>query len=95
MFRFDWDPKKATSNKNKHGIAFEQAITVWDDPEFLEIYDASHSQTENRYIRVGRADDGVMVVVYTERENHIHRIISARKASRKERRSYDEAKRKN
>ena len=94
-FQFEWDPKKAAANKSKHGITFEQGITVWDDPNFLDIYDTVHSQGEDRFFHVGLSDVGVLVVIYTERRNHLYRIISARKASRKERRLYHETQRKN
>lgn len=87
---FEWDPKKAALNRVKHGVAFEQAITVWDDPHFLDMKDVAHSLTEERFIRVGCSDNGVLVVVYTKRGFQLTRIISARKASVKERRLYHE-----
>ncbi len=92
--RFDWDPRKAASNKIKHGVTFDQAITVWDDPGFLDIHDLAHSRMEDRFIRVGWSDKDILVVVYTKREFHLIRIISARKASHKERRLYHETNQK-
>jgi uncharacterized DUF497 family protein len=88
--KFDWDVQKAAINVAKHGISFEQAITVFDDPVYLDIYDVAHSTTEHRWIRVGLSDSGVLVVVYTMRKSRIYRIISARPANHKERRLYNE-----
>jgi len=93
--KFDWDVRKAAINVAKHGIGFEQAITVFDDPVYLDIYDVAHSVTEHRWIRVGWSDSGVLVVVYTERKGRTYRIISARRANRKERRLYNETQGKN
>lgn len=91
--KFDWDPKKATSNKNKHGITFEEAITAFDDPYALIEEDARHT-SEHRDRIIGEADPGVLVVVFTVRQSgSVYRIISARRASRKERKLYEEAKR--
>ena len=93
--RFEWDVSKAAENRAKHGVSFEQAITAWDDPEFLDIYDGLHSQSEDRFIRIGLSDIGILVVIYTERKESLYRIISARKTSRKERDLYYETQRKN
>jgi uncharacterized DUF497 family protein len=92
--KFDWDPSKARLNlKNHPGISFELAITVFDDPFALIAPDPEHSETEDREWIVGKSDKGVLVVVFTERlGGKIYRIISARKASRKERRNYEELK---
>ena len=93
-FEFDWDDRKAAANLAKHGISFEQAVTAFDDPEFLDVYDAAHSASEDRWIRIGLSDCGVLAVVYTARKGR-HRIISARRANREERRLYHETERKN
>jgi uncharacterized protein len=93
--QFEWDDSKAALNKIKHGISFEQAITAFEDPEFLDIYDVRHSIYEDRMIRVGQSDAGILAVIYVERENRYYRIISARKASRQERNLYYETQRKN
>lgn len=95
MIQFEWDPRKASLNEKKHGVAFEVAITVWDDPFFLDIHDRAHSQIEERFIRIGRSDFEILVVVYTARPGRKIRFISARRASRKERRLYHETNKKN
>ena len=83
---FEWDEEKAALNLEKHGISFETAARVFDDPEYLEIYDLTHSNDEDRYIVIGKVDD-VLFVVYTEREERI-RLISARVANVVERNQY-------
>jgi len=93
--RFDWDAGKASRNLQKHGIPFDQAITAFDDPFALIAPDDKHSNPgEIREWLIGESDDGVLVVVFTRREEEqVHRIISARRASRGERRRYEEFKR--
>ncbi len=87
---FEWDSRKARSNFSKHRITFEEASTIFADPSSITIPDPDHSMTERRHVTMGRAFDGKMfVVVHTERDDNI-RIISARRASRKERRFYEE-----
>ena len=91
---FEWDARKARTNAAKHGVMFETAITAFDDPFALVAPDAAHSTaTEPRWWLIGEADTGVVVVVFTVRQpNDVRRIISARRASREERRRYDEGK---
>ena len=93
--RFDWDTKKALSNFKKHQVSFEQALTAFDDPFALIEFDKGHSTAqEKREKLIGEGDPGVLVVVYTVRESgSVYRVISARRASRKERSLYEEAKR--
>jgi uncharacterized DUF497 family protein len=87
--RFEWDEVKADRNMRKHGVRFEDAVTVLEDPRSITIYDRDHSDDEDRLIDIGLASNGqVLVVVYTEREKCI-RIISARSATAKERNRYD------
>jgi uncharacterized protein len=87
---FEWDANKAKSNLGKHGISFEEASTIFADPRSLTILDPMHSDLENRFITLGTSHRGkLLVVVHTERGNNI-RIISARVASRRERRNYEE-----
>ena len=88
--RFEWDPAKAAKTKAKRGISFEEAEVVFLDPYSLSRYDAEHSDTEERYIRIGRIVAGVITVVYTDRPGNIRRIISVRKAVRKEEEAYYE-----
>ncbi len=89
MISFEWDPQKAEANFKKHGILFEEAKTVFDDPFYLDFYDPDHSDEEHRYIIIGRSQtDQVLFVSYTERGDTL-RLISARKATRPERNSYE------
>ncbi len=94
--KFVWDPKKAKLNESKHGIAFEDAITVFDDPNAMRAPDPKHSTpAELREWIIGEADSGhVLVVVFTERiKKDVYRIISARRSNRRERRLYETYKR--
>jgi uncharacterized DUF497 family protein len=87
---FEWDSRKARSNLAKHGVAFEEASTIFGDSLSLTIPDPEHSRTERRYATMGRAFNGkLLVVVHTDRDDNI-RIISARRASRRERKFYEE-----
>lgn len=88
--QLEWDANKAASNLQKHGVSFEEAKTVFGDQFSLTIYDEAHSITEDRFIDIGKADSGrVLVVVYTELGERI-RIMSSRVAERRERQQYDE-----
>lgn len=92
MFTFEWDLEKAESNYRKHGISFETASHVFDDPFAIEVIDPlSDEYGEERVLITGRAQSLILVVVYTERDEHI-RIISARRATKAE---YDEYYRQN
>ena len=88
---FEWDEKKAKSNRKKHGIGFDEAATVFLDPLSMTIPDHDHSAEEQRYIDIGSSEKGrVLVVVYTDRGVNI-RIISCRRATYSERRYYEES----
>ena len=90
---FDWDSRKATINEKKHGISFELAMTVFDDPFALIAEDEKHSASECREWIIGLSDQGVLVVIYTKRlERAQVRIISARRANKKEKELYEEYK---
>ena len=87
---FEWDEKKAKTNATKHGVRFEEAATVFGDPLSLTIPDPAHSQAEERFIVLGESHAGkLLVVVHTARGDNL-RIISARRASRRERKNYEE-----
>jgi uncharacterized DUF497 family protein len=91
VLTFEWDAAKAASNLAKHSVGFEEAATVFGDPLSVTIFDPAHSQAEDRFIILGRSHlDKLLVVVHTERGDNI-RIISARRASRRERKQYEEA----
>ena len=83
---FEWDNEKKNIIIKKHGISFEEAVLVFDDPYVLILKDDLHSNIEERFIAIGMVND-VLFVVYTERSSNI-RIISARKAVRAEIREY-------
>jgi uncharacterized DUF497 family protein len=87
---FEWDDDKAESNLQKHGVSFPEAQTVFADPLALTGYDPDHSDDKDRYITMGTSLEGrLLVVSHTDRENRV-RIISAREASRRERRDYED-----
>jgi uncharacterized DUF497 family protein len=88
--KFEWDDNKATGNLAKHGVAFDEAKTVFDDSLYVDFYDPDHSEHEQRYLMIGHSKKGhLLIVSYTERRNTI-RIISARKVTKLERQSYEE-----
>ena len=83
--RFEWDRDKAESNRNKHGVPFDEAVTVFYDPLAATFGDPDHSLEEDRLITVGYSAQGrLLVVCHTERSGAI-RIISARRATAHER----------
>ena len=84
--KFEWDEDKNLINKSKHGISFETATKVFDDPNYIEIYDTDHSIDEDRYIAIGYVGD-ILFVVFTERKEYI-RLISARIATAEEKEVY-------
>lgn len=89
--RFEWDPRKSSANRRKHGVSFDEASTVFADEHALLIDDPDHSEDEDRFILLGLSASLRMLVVchcYRESDERI-RIISARKATRKERESYN------
>jgi uncharacterized DUF497 family protein len=91
MLTFEWDANKAASNLAKHGVSFQEATTVFGDPLSLTIPDPAHSLAEARFIVLGRSHLGrLLVVIHTERGDNI-RVISVRRASRRERKDYEEA----
>ena len=90
-YLFEWDPAKAASNLRKHGVSFEEATTAFGDPLSLQLSDPSHSAREERFLVLGvSAQARLLVVAYADR-GPLTRIISARLASRRERRRYEEA----
>lgn len=88
MLSFVWDRRKAAANARKHGVAFEEATTVFADPLSLTIEDVAHSENETRLVTMGAAASGrILVVVHVDLEEET-RIISARKATAREMRDY-------
>jgi len=91
---FEWDASKARTNEGKHGVTFEEAKSLFSDPFLVTFPNEGHSDAEERYISIGRSARGrVLLVVHTERgteEEMVIRIISCRKATPFERRTYEE-----
>lgn len=88
---FEWDESKALMNEQKHGVSFDEAVTVFEDPLSLTIVDEAHSEAEDRFVDIGESRSGrLLVVVYTERDETI-RIISCRPATSAERRAYEQS----
>jgi hypothetical protein len=93
--RFSWDPRKADSNLRKHGIAFDEAITVFNDPLALIFDDMVHSEEEHREIIIGFSTLSRLVLVcFVERMDDSIRIISARHATKTEIKDYEKNARK-
>jgi uncharacterized DUF497 family protein len=87
---FEWDDQKAARNLAKHGVSFYEAATVFGDPLAMTYYDPDHSQDEDRFLTFGHSDAGhLLVVSHTDRDDRV-RIISARRATRRERKAYEE-----
>ena len=89
-YTFEWDPEKADSNIQKHGVSFDEASTVFGDPLSLLMPDPDHSADEQRYVVLGvSAQQKLLVVAFAERPPNT-RLISARRATRAERKRYEE-----
>ncbi len=87
---FEWDPDKAARNLAKHRVAFSEAATVFGDPLAITFFDPDHSDEEDRFLTFGTSVDGrLLVVLHTDRGSR-NRIISARVATRRERKVYEE-----
>lgn len=88
---FHWDRKKAARNEKKHGISFEEAKTVFEDPYALVLPDEAHSGDEIREIAIGYSQKNRLLLVnFVERIYHVIRLISARRATPLERQDYEE-----
>ena len=95
QFQFEWDEIKAAANVRKHGVPFELACTVFHDPRLLTAADLEHSETDERWFSIGAASNGaILSVVYLWSESEPAmieiRLISARRATEKESRQYQE-----
>ena len=87
---FEWDPEKAAQNLSHHGVSFEEASRAFRDPLSRTIHDPDHSEDEDRFLLLGESGPGrLLVVSHTERGRRV-RIISARVAGRRERKTYQE-----
>jgi hypothetical protein len=93
--RFEWDKNKASSNLKKHEIGFEEATSVFKDPLAMIFDDEDHSEEEDREIIIGQSLlKRLLLVCFVERTENLIRIISARKATKQERKDYEENARK-
>lgn len=95
QYNFQWDVKKAGINRRKHGVSFEEAATMFQDPRMLTLFDDRHSLKEDRWITLGISAAGRLVVASHTFEGASEgsanvRIISCRKATRREKRQYEE-----
>ena len=88
--RFAWDAPKAAANLRKHGVSFEEAATVFGDPLAVTFADPDHSEGEPRFITIGESTATLLLVVAHADRGWTIRIISARKATRNERRIYEQ-----
>lgn len=89
-FAFEWDPQKAIENARKHGVTFDEATTAFGDPFGIVVDDPRHSGGEARMVLLGYSQaNHLLAVMFTERGDRI-RLISARKATRREHRNYEE-----
>lgn len=87
--KVEWDDDKDRINQRKHGVSFEEACRLFTSGvEYLEIFDAEHSELEDRFISIGPIRRGLVLVVWTERDEDTIRLISARWATRREQTLY-------
>jgi len=89
--RFEWNDDKDRSNQKKHGLAFAEALQLFQGSrKYLEVFDTAHSDAEDRFIAIGEIDLGIVVVIHTEPDEGLIRIIGARFATRREQERYRE-----
>lgn len=89
MIDFEWNAAKAASNESKHGVSFAEAATAFADSLSLTIFDPEHSDAEDRFVLLGQSSFGNLLVVSHTARNGTIRIISARRANRRERLQYE------
>ena len=87
--RFEWDPRKAAANLDKHGVSFEEASTVFGDPLAATVPDPLHSSEELRFVTMGLGESGGLLVVVHADRGDVVRLISARAATSAERKRYE------
>ena len=86
---FEWDDEKAKSNLKKHGVSFEEGATIFNDPKIATIADPDHSENEERFVSIGiSVIKRLLTVIHTYRTERI-RLISARKATKAEKKNYE------
>ncbi|MCX6339346.1 MAG: BrnT family toxin [Candidatus Aureabacteria bacterium] len=94
-YNFEWDPEKARANKRKHKVSFELASTVFRDPKAISVFDSEHGESEERWLTLGISATGALLVVhhtYDQLDDLMVRIriISSRKATKRETKHYEE-----
>ena len=83
--RFEWDEGKNLANRRKHSLSFEEARSLFESgADYLELFDAAHSESEDRFIAIGPSSRGIVVVTWEDQGDDVVRIISARPATRRE-----------
>ena len=87
---FEWDPEKAARNLARHGVSFHEVSSVFGDPLAITFSDPDHSEEEDRFLTFGHSSEGHLLVVSHTDRGETTRIISARRATRKERKLYEE-----
>lgn len=88
--RFEWDPEKAVANLAKHGVSYDEARLIFDDPLAQTVPDPAHALNENRFRTIGLSSNGrILIVFHTDRGDTI-RIIGARRATKREQHDYEE-----
>lgn len=95
QYEFEWDPEKARTNLDKHGVSFEEAAGIFLDPHASSVFDQAHVESEERWVTLGASRSGRLIVtVHTFQElgqdRYRIRMISARRARKRERRTYEE-----
>ena len=89
MIKFEWNQAKGRSNLKKHGVSFEEAQSVFFDEYAIQFFDSDSSSEEERFLLLGLSENSrILLVCHCEREGEVIRIISARKATSKERKHY-------
>lgn len=89
---FSWNRAKAAANERKHQVSFAEAMTVFGDPLSLTAFDPDHSRSEERFVTMGASTSGRLLVVVHADEDEMVRIISARLATRRERKDYEDGR---
>jgi uncharacterized DUF497 family protein len=82
--RVVWDEAKNLANRRKHGLSFEEAEQLFAAPDYLEIFDETHSEAEDRFLAIGSIPRGLVLIVWTARDDETIRIVSARWANERE-----------
>jgi uncharacterized DUF497 family protein len=89
--RVTWDEAKNVANQRKHGVSFQEASKLFSSrADYLEIFDETHSDIEDRFIAIGPISRGLVLIVWVDKDEETIRIISARWATRREQRRYQE-----